>query len=67
MDLPNELRRIADIELTGYSEEMMRQAADEIERLREALRGIAEGDGDFKGDPGPWARIATRALGQSTQ
>jgi hypothetical protein len=34
MDLPNELRRIADIELTGYSEKMMRQAADEIERLQ---------------------------------
>ena len=39
-DLPTELRRIADIELVGYSEKMMRHAADEIERLRAQITDL---------------------------
>ena len=42
MDIPTELRRIADIELTGYSEEMMRRAADRIDELERVLRAILD-------------------------
>ena len=73
------VERLRDItpkgrDVSGYHQDdlLILQAADEIERLREALRGIIEADceaikmndGVVCLKPGPYAVIARTALGE---
>jgi hypothetical protein len=64
-DIVDRLRnRVHDAPLP--TERLLDEAADEIERLRETLKEIAEVDTDSRGNTCTGARIAIRALGQPT-